>query len=384
MFWNREKFKLVFAISVLLIVGFLVTSLASYFVSRASLRSEISLNELPLTSDNIYSEIQHDLLRPVFISSFMATDTFLRDWVIGGEVGDQRITKYLKEIQTKYNTFTSFFVSEKTRTYYHADGILKKVSPDEQRDIWYFRVREMKDDYEINVDPDLANKDAMTIFINYRVFDYDDNYIGATGVGLTVSAVKKLVEVYQKKYNRTIYFFDRNGEIKLTGSGFDNKIKNISQFEYYALFEDKLDSKSESSFTSRKDGQVVHTNIRYIDEFGWYLVVEQPEEETIKHIFTTLLINLGICVAITIVVLILLNLSVTAYQKRIETLRGIVPICSYCKQIRDDKGYWNQVEAYVAKHTEARFSHSICPSCMETHYPEEYESIKKKRTRESS
>ena len=137
-------------------------------MSRASLRSEISLNALPLTSDNIYSEIQHDLLRPVFVSSLMATDTFLRDWVIGGEVGDQSITKYLKEIQTTYNAFTSFFVSEKTRTYYHADGILKKVSPTEPRDIWYFRVRDLKDDYEINVDPDLANKDAMTIFKTFR------------------------------------------------------------------------------------------------------------------------------------------------------------------------------------------------------------------------
>jgi len=93
MFWNRQKFRLVTAVSILLVAGFLVTSLASYFVSRASLRSEISLNALPLTSDNIYSEIQHDLLRPVFVSSLMATDTFLRDWVIGGEVGDQSITK---------------------------------------------------------------------------------------------------------------------------------------------------------------------------------------------------------------------------------------------------------------------------------------------------
>ena len=238
----------------------------------------------------------------------------------------------------------------------------------------------MKNDYEINVDPDLANKDAMTIFINYRVFDYDSNYIGATGVGLTVRAVKDLIEVYQKKYNRTIYFIDNKGEIKLAGSGFDDTVKNISQFENYTLFENKLSSKSESSFAHRKEGQVVHTNIRYIDEFEWYLVVEQPEQETIKHVFTTLLINLGICVAVTIVVLILVNLSVSAYQKRIETLRGIVPICSYCKQIRDDKGYWNRVEAYVAKHTEARFSHSICPACMEQHYPEEYKSIKQKKT----
>jgi Protein of unknown function (DUF3365) len=52
----------------------------------------------------------------------------------------------------------------------------------------------------------------------------------------------------------------------------------------------------------------------------------------------------------------------------IKTLQGIVPICSFCKKIRDDKGYWNQVEAYVSQHTEAKFSHGVCPECMEKHY----------------
>jgi hypothetical protein len=49
----------------------------------------------------------------------------------------------------------------------------------------------------------------------------------------------------------------------------------------------------------------------------------------------------------------------------IRTLRGIVPICSYCKKIRDDKGYWDQVERYISKHTDAMFSHGICPDCFE-------------------
>lgn len=382
-FCNEQKLRLIFLLSFLLIAGFLITSLASYFVSLTSLRSEISQNELPLTSDNIYSEIQRDLLRPVFISSLMATDTFLRDWVINGESGREQISKYLKEIKTRYNTFTSFFVSEKTRNYYHYDGILKQVSPDQTRDTWYFRVSKMKEDYEINVDPDMANKDTMTIFINYKVFDYSKKYIGATGVGLTVSAVKKLIEMYQEKYKRSIYFIDRDGEIKLAGSDFNTEIKNISQFEYHSLIEDKLGSESEGSFTYRKDGHTVHANVRYINEFNWFLVVEQSEQETVKHIFTTLLINIGICIIITAIVILLVKLSVDAYQSRIETLRGIVPICSYCKQIRDDKGYWNKVEAYVAKHTEAQFSHSICPSCMEQHYPEEYKAIKNKKSKES-
>ena len=54
----------------------------------------------------------------------------------------------------------------------------------------------------------------------------------------------------------------------------------------------------------------------------------------------------------------------------IKTLQGIVPICSFCKKIRDDKGFWNQVEAYVSQHTEAEFSHGVCPDCQREHYPE--------------
>ncbi len=54
----------------------------------------------------------------------------------------------------------------------------------------------------------------------------------------------------------------------------------------------------------------------------------------------------------------------------IKTLRGILPICSFCKKIRDDKGYWNQVEVYVREHTEVDFTHSLCPECVKVHYSE--------------
>lgn len=49
----------------------------------------------------------------------------------------------------------------------------------------------------------------------------------------------------------------------------------------------------------------------------------------------------------------------------IKTLKGFIPICASCKQIRDDAGYWNQLEAYISKHTEAVFTHSICPQCAD-------------------
>ena len=54
--------------------------------------------------------------------------------------------------------------------------------------------------------------------------------------------------------------------------------------------------------------------------------------------------------------------------EQIKTLRGIIPICANCKKIRDDAGYWNQVEEYISDHSEALFSHSVCPECMQKLY----------------
>lgn len=55
---------------------------------------------------------------------------------------------------------------------------------------------------------------------------------------------------------------------------------------------------------------------------------------------------------------------------KVKQLTGLLPICATCKKIRDDKGYWNQIEAYISDHSEADFSHGICPECARKLYPE--------------
>ncbi len=52
----------------------------------------------------------------------------------------------------------------------------------------------------------------------------------------------------------------------------------------------------------------------------------------------------------------------------IKTLHGILPICSFCKKIKDDKGAWDIMETYISEHTEAKFSHGVCPDCQKEHY----------------
>jgi len=57
-------------------------------------------------------------------------------------------------------------------------------------------------------------------------------------------------------------------------------------------------------------------------------------------------------------------------ETEVKTLRGLLPICAWCKQIRDDKGYWHKIESYIRDHSEAEFTHGICPKCAEKLYPD--------------
>jgi diguanylate cyclase (GGDEF)-like protein len=315
-----DKLKLITALGILLSLGFMVTSFASYFVSRETIRDSIIKDELPLTSDNIYSEIQKDLVRPTFISSMMASDTFLRDWVLDGEKDISQITKYLDEIKKRYGTFASFYVSERTRNYYYPKGILKKISTDDTHDVWYYRVRAMKQPYEISVDTDQSNRDALTIFINYHVYDYANEFLGVAGIGLTVDAVRKLIDSYQERYNRIVYFVDLKGDIALYSNHQNSPGENIRRIPGLQSQAEAILKTRSGSYQYKRDGRVHLLNVRFIPELDWYLFVEKMEDEALAGIKRTLHMNLALCIVVTLVVLILTNVTINRYQRRLEEM----------------------------------------------------------------
>ncbi|MEI7729208.1 MAG: hypothetical protein WCO56_06535 [Verrucomicrobiota bacterium] len=63
------------------------------------------------------------------------------------------------------------------------------------------------------------------------------------------------------------------------------------------------------------------------------------------------------------------NAELEAALAKVKSLSGLLPICSGCKKIRDDLGYWNQVESYIQKHSEATFTHGLCPECIKRYFP---------------
>lgn len=68
----------------------------------------------------------------------------------------------------------------------------------------------------------------------------------------------------------------------------------------------------------------------------------------------------------------------------VQTLSGLLPICAYCKKVRDDKGYWDQIESYISKHSKAEFSHGICPACLKTVDPAVYKKVYQEAGKEQS
>lgn len=315
----RKRFYTII-ISVIVLLGFLATSLIGYFVARDSIADRLQQEMLPLSSDNIYSEIQRDLLQPVLISSLMANDTFVIEWVSDGEKDPERMERYLTQIQEQYQTITAFFISEKTRLYYHPDGIIKQVSENDEADQWYFRARSTKQDYQINIDHDTADRQRLSIFVNYRVLNKQGELLGVIGVGLSMETVTRLIENYQQRYGREIYFVNRQGEVMLQSSQYSHELHLQNKAGLEKLFTRILTSPSASVPFEAKNGNVIYLNSRLVPEFDWFLIVEQINDPASEQVEAALFINLLISLAISIVVLFVAHLALKGYQGRLETM----------------------------------------------------------------
>jgi hypothetical protein len=89
--------------------------------------------------------------------------------------------------------------------------------------------------------------------------------------------------------------------------------------------------------------------------------------------WTVALINCLIRIVVLVALAILLGevgRSVRALVRQVALLEGILPICSYCKRIRDDQQTWQPLESYISARSAAHFSHGICPTCFREHFPE--------------
>jgi diguanylate cyclase (GGDEF)-like protein len=312
--------RLILTLGAILVAGFLAVNLYSLRVSSDALRELLIRNTLPLTSNNIYSDIQESLLRPIYIASLMAHDTFLIDWMTSGERDPEQVKRYLQAIQKKYDVFSAFVVSDLSQHYYHFDGILKTVSSTSQKDQWFFSMRSHPSPYRVDIDTNEAAKHRLTIFINHKIQDHDGRYLGITGLGLEVATMSSLIAEYKERYDRNIFFVNRRGIVQshvqrgLIGTVDINEREGIR-----AVAEQILSGDQGSLRYTGSDG-TVFVRYRYIPELDWVLIVEQPERSALASLRTAFYRNLAVGASITLIVLLISAVSVRRFQTRLERM----------------------------------------------------------------
>jgi diguanylate cyclase (GGDEF)-like protein len=301
-------------------VGFLITSLVSYFVALNELRNNILEQDLPLSVDNIYYDMREELHRPIFISSLMASDTFLRDWVMEGENEPERMVRFLENIKVKYNTLTSFFISDKSHIYYDPSGKKSLLNQSGKVDAWYFRVKNLNEDYEVNIDVDYRNSKLLTVFINHKVEDFNGEFIGVAGVGLEVDVAKAFIDDSSHRFKHHIYFLDRTGDVKLSSSNSNKNITNIRQFLPMKDLAEDILSGEKGIYEYQYHGHTHYVTARHVDDFNWIILVEKSDKDSKESMFNALAINILICIVIIVVVVSSTNFTIGFYQRELEVM----------------------------------------------------------------
>ena len=324
---SRSGFKttprLIVVLGVILLIGFLAVTLSSYQVSKKAVQRALVEHELPLTGDNIYSEIQASLLRPIYVSSLMAHDTFLVDWMLDGEQSPQRVIRYLQEIQRQYGVFSTFVVSARTLRYYHFNGILKAVSSDSLKDQWFFTMKSHPQGYRVDIDSNEAAANRLTIFVNHKILDDDGRFLGVTGLGLDVATVSELIEHYKERYDRDIYFVDHKGIVQGHSDG-----QLIGQLDIHdqpgiAAVADEILNGDQGTLTYDGKAGRIFMVYRYIPELGWHLIAEESERSATRALRNALYVDLAIGGGITLLVLTISGFTVHRFQSRLERLASV-------------------------------------------------------------
>ena len=315
----KKSARVMTVLILLLTTGFVGVSLTSYFVARKGLTDQILTQTIPLTSVSIFSQIRRDLTEPILISSIMAQDTFVHEWIHGGEKNAQRMIRFLTEIEKKNGAATAFFVSEKSRRYFHTTGVLKTVREEDPQDAWFFRARDMAEDYEVNVDIDTKDLQSLTVFINHKVSDRHGRFLGLIGVGLAVSSIKEMIEDYYQSLGMNVLFVDQKGAIKLSGPTFAD-YASIYDVEGLARHADDILSTDETLLTYDRDGVTSHIGARLIPEFGWYLLVDRQDDAMSFRLIMPLLGNLLIGLTMTVLIGFLAYGVLHRFQGRLEAM----------------------------------------------------------------
>lgn len=312
-------------------------------------------------------------------------------------------TKYLPQVRDV------FFMNEKGEVVY-STGDPKKPGPasfEEHRNAWL----------EFSIETVFSGRGKAVILLSRRVENHNGDFIGVLVAEIDSKFFYDRYDHYLNIDANAIFLFDNSGTVltgwfnppESMGNPVGSNIQSIPRFS--SLSDEDIinggfrshESRNEIISTYQIQGLPYHIAVMNTKKD----ILEKWNRETKRDVFI-----IGITFIIALCTILLgfrqrqkrkkaefqllqhqLNLEDTVEKRteqlnltnadliqknedlekaltKVKTLSGLLPICSHCKKIRDDKGYWNQIESYIQKHSEAEFSHGICQECAKKYYPD--------------
>lgn len=315
----RFNYRIVFIITALVFTLSATLTVINYLTSMETTREQLKNSALPLTIDNIYTEIQKNIIEPNLIASMMAHDTFLIDWLSDEEDDVQQIVHYLETIQNKYQMFTAFLVSDKSRNYYSAKGMLDKVDKKSPNSQWYLDFQKASELSEINIDYNTNMGSELIMFINHKILDSDYHMIGATGVGLKTSYINDMLKIFRQRYQFSVYFVDVNGKVVIAEQNV-KKLNNLSDIPDLARQISDIIGKGSQVFEYSQAGEAFLLNRKYIRELDLYLIVEAKVNNFTQAAEETFYLNILLSAVITLLISFIIVLYVRKIHLKLDKL----------------------------------------------------------------
>ena len=278
----------------------MVVSLVNYKTTFSLVHNQIEKQSLPLALDNIYTDIQKQIIEPYLITSMMANDTFVKEWLLS-DGNPAKIEKYLLAIKSEYGLLSAILVHDKTKNYYTQNGFLETLHPDNRDNKWYFRFKDSSNDREINIDTNVKIDKSLIMFMNNKILDENKKLIGITSTGVKIASINRMLEMFKRKYHLEVYLFDDDANIILTQKN-QKGVNTLDEIEEFKNHKETLLAKESNMFQYQSANEKFIVNTKYIPEINLHILVKAKLSDFTGSINNTLYFSLFISIFTTIIV----------------------------------------------------------------------------------
>lgn len=306
-----DNIKRTFVLVIVTAVLCMSCSIGLTYNKTKSLMRDAYENELRVESGMISGAIENSFLRPITVSEIMSKDLVMYK-ILNVNTKDeaksveQDANEYLTSIRNGFGYSMVFAVNDASKAYFTCDGISKYLAPEtNDQDIWYkvFMERDTDKPYLLDVDIDMVNNWALSVFVNTAVYDENGRYVGLCGVGVDMTELQRLLERYERIYDVKIDLINSEGLIQV-----DTDAANIDN-AYIQIDSPELYSDGECYY---EVGENVSRTITYIDELGWYLVV-QNNSSLVSNVYSLLIPSV---ISMTVGVILICAVFFFSYRKK--------------------------------------------------------------------